>query len=413
LNALVRITSFTDLFTTAYGLMVLGKIALLVVLGCFGAAHRNRTLRELDAGRPAAFRRLAAGEAVIMAVTIGLAVALSRTPPPVPDNPVALSRVRELIGYPIPPEFSLTRLFTEPYPDALFALGCFAAALLYLAGVWRLRKRGDRWPVGRTISWLLGVGSVAFVTLSGLMTYGMTMLSVHMVQHMTLMMISPLLLVLGGPVTLALRAIKPARRGEMGPREWIIAAVQSRLARFLTHPLVALALFVSGAFMVYFTGLFEAAMREHTGHMLMSVHFLLVGYVFYEMLIGIDPLPKRPPYPARVVLQLMGMAFHAIFGLALMESSRLIAADYYRELATEITWLPNTLADQTLAGQITWGFGELPGLIVMITLFVQWFRSDEREARRFDRKEGDAEAERMAYNAYLADLDAGSQRETP
>lgn len=412
-NAVLRLTSFTDLFTTSYGLIMLGKIVLLAVLGLIGAAHRSRTLRDLDAGRPAMFRRLAAGEAVLMAVTIGLAVALSRTAPPVPDNPVALSRVRELIGFPIPPEFSMSRLLTEPYPDAFFALGTFAAAFLYLAGVWRLHKRGDHWPVGRTISWLLGLGSIAFVQLSGLMTYGMTMLSVHMVQHMTLMMVSPLLLVLGGPATLAMRAIKPAPRGQTGPREWIIAAVRSRFAQIITHPLVALSLFVSGAFMVYFTGLFEIAMRDHTWHILMSLHFLLAGYVYYEMLIGIDPLPKRPPYPARVVLQMLGMAFHAIFGLALMESSRLIAGDYYRELATEITWLPNTLDDQTLAGQITWGFGELPGLVVMIALLIQWARSDERDARRFDRREGDDEAERMAYNAYLAELDTRSRHETP
>ncbi|HEY9411439.1 MAG TPA: cytochrome c oxidase assembly protein [Jiangellaceae bacterium] len=411
LNAAVRVTSIADLFTTAYGLLLLGKIAALVVLGFFGGVHRRRTLRLLDAGRPGAFRRLAAGEVVVMAVAMALAVALSRTAPPVPEDLGPISAVRELLGFPPPPELTGLNLITRIYPDALFALGCLAAVLLYAGGVWRLRRRGDRWPVGRTIAWLLGVATIGLVELTGLMTYGMTMLSVHMGQHMTLMMVSPVLLVLGAPITLALRAIKPARRGEMGPREWITAAVSSPVARFLTNPLVALALFVTGSFGVYFTGLFETAMRNHAGHMLMSVHFLLVGYLFYEMLIGVDPLPKRPPFPARVVLQLLAMAFHAFFGLALMESSRLIAGDYYRQLGTEIPWLPDPLADQTLAGQITWGFGELPGLLVIGVLFVQWYRSDEREARRFDRREGTAEAERTAYNAYLAELDERSRRE--
>lgn len=411
MNAWVRLDTLGEVFTSAYGLMVVGKVAALIALGWLGYRHRTRTLPLLEAGRPGAFRRLAVGEIIIMAVALGLAVALSRTEPPGPLIPEVRTVVRTLIGFPIPPEFSTGRVFTEFYPDALFALGVLAGFLLYLGGVWRLHRRGDHWPVGRTIAWLAGLATVAFVGLSGLQTYGMLMLSVHMVQHMVLMMISPILLVLGGPVTLALRALKPARRGQLGPRELIVSAVNSPVAQVLTHPLVALALFISGAYTVYFTGLFESAMRSHTGHTLMSVHFLVVGYIFFEMLIGIDPLPKRPPYPARVVLLLLAMAFHAVFGLALMESSRLIAGDYYREIAVEIPWLPDTLDDQVLAGQITWGFGELPGLLVIGVLFIQWYRSDEREARRFDRREGSEESERTAYNEYLAKLDERSRRE--
>jgi cytochrome c oxidase assembly factor CtaG/putative copper export protein len=413
LNAWIRIGSVTDLFTTAYGVLVLGKVAALATLGWFGTMHRRRTLRELEAGRPTAFRRFAAAEIVVMAGALALGVALSRTAPPVPDDLPASSFVRDLLGFPIPAAPTPLRLLTETYPDALFALGCLAAVLLYLGGVWRLRRRGDTWPMGRVVAWLLGVGSVALVQLSGFMTYGMTMLSVHMGQHIVLMMISPVLLVLGGPITLAIRAMTPARRGETGPRELLLAAIQSRVVRVLTHPLVALAIFVSGPFVVYFTGVFEYAMRNHTVHLLLSLHFLLAGFLFYEVLIGIDPLPKRPPYVARLVLQLGVVGIHAFFGLALMESARLIAGEYYRQLATEITWLPEPLPDQILAGQLTWGFAELPGLLVLGALFVQWIRSDEREARRFDRREGDTEAQLAAYNAYLSRLDARARGVDP
>jgi cytochrome c oxidase assembly factor CtaG len=274
--------------------------------------------------------------------------------------------------------------------------------VLYVGGVVRLRRRGDRWPVGRTISWLLGVGSLALVTLSGLMTYGMTMLSVHMVQHMVLAMLVPPLLVLGAPVTLALRAISPARRGHVGPRERLLSITSSRVVRVLTHPIVAFAIFVTAAPMIFFSGLFEYAMLNHTGHMLMSLHFLLGGYLFYEVVIGTDPLPWRPPYPIRVVMVLAAAGFHAFFGVGVMMSARLIAADYYDLLATEIPWLPDTLTDQRLAGGITWGFGEIPALAVLLVLLVQWSRSDEREARRRDRKKVDTELE--AYNDYLAKL---------
>lgn len=410
--AWINLTSIADLVTSNYGLLVLGKIAALTTLGYLGHRHRRRTLSLLRNGERHAFRKLAAGEVVIMAVAVALAVGLTRTDPPTPDDIGLISPVRALIGYPIPPEISGWNLVTRIYPEALIAIVCVVATSLYIAGALRLRKRGDSWPIGRTVSWLLGLGVLAFIQMSGTMTYGMLMLSVHMLQHMTLMMIVPMLLVMGGPITLALRAIKPARRGERGPREWIVATLQSRVARFLTNPIVAFALFVSGSFTVYFTGLFETAMREHTGHLLMSLHILAVGYLFFEVLIGIDPLPKRPPHLARVMLQLLAMGAHAVFGLALTESAQLIAGDYYRELATEISWLPSALDDQILAGQITMGFGELPGLVVMTVIVVQWYRSDEREARRFDRRESSAEAERAAYNEYLAKLEARAQKES-
>ncbi len=318
LNAYVRLQSPADLVTTEYGLLLLVKVTLVVVLGWLGYTHRSRTLVALRAGRSGAFRRLAAGEVVVMAATIALGVALSRTPPPVPEDPGQLTRARELLGFVPPPEISPGRIFTEWYPDAVFAIGCLGAVLLYLGGVWRLRQRGDRWPVGRTVSWLLGVAVIAFATLSGAMTYGMVMISVHMVQHMVLSMIAPVLLVLGGPVTLALRAIAPARRGERGAREVILSVAQSPVVRFLTHPVVAWILFVSATFTIYFTPLFEYAMRNHYAHLAMQLHFIVVGYLFAEVLVGIDPLPKRPPYPARVVMQFGAMAFHAFFGIAFM-----------------------------------------------------------------------------------------------
>ncbi len=402
LNAVVRMYGPADLLTTAYGRLVLLKVVLLVVLVWAGARHRTSTLADLDAGRPRAFTRLAVGEVLVMAATMGLAVALSRTEPPYPEVIEDASRVREVLGFPPPDAPTAASYVTEIYPDALYALLALAMTLLYVSGVVRLRRRGDHWPVGRTIAWLLGTATMAFITLSGVMTYGMLMLSVHMVQHMVLAMLVPVLLVLGAPITLALRAIPPARRGEVGPRERILSVLHSRVVRFVTHPIVAFAIFVTAAPMVYFSGLFHYAMVNHTGHMLMGLHFLLGGYLFYEVVIGTDPLPRRPAYPIRIVMVLAAAGFHAFFAVGLMESARLVAGDYYALLGSEIGWLPDTLADQRAAGSITWGFGEIPALIVLIALLVQWSRSDEREARRRDRRQGDPELDE--YNAYLQAL---------
>ncbi len=402
LNAVVRMYGPSDLVTTAYGRLVLLKVVLLVVLVWAGARHRSRTLADLDAGRPRAFTRLAIGEIAVMAATMGLAVALSRTPPPVPEVIENASRVREVLGFAPPDAPTLGSYVTEVYPDALFALITLAMTLLYVGGVVRLRRRGDHWPLGRTVAWLLGTAILAFVSLSGVQTYAMMMMSVHMVQHMTIAMLVPVLLVLGAPITLALRATPAARRGEIGPRERILGVLHSRVVRFVTHPIVAFGIFVTAAPMVYFSGLFSYAMFNHTGHMLMSLHFLLGGYLFYEVVIGTDPLPRRPPYPIRVVMVLASAGFHAFFAVGLMESARLVAGDYYALLGSEIAWLPDTLADQRAGGAITWGFGEIPALIVLIALVVQWSRSDDRESRRRDRKQTDPELEQ--YNAYLAAL---------
>jgi cytochrome c oxidase assembly factor CtaG/putative copper export protein len=408
LNASLRLSSPADLVSTSYGWLVLGKTGAFAALVAFGAWHRRRTLPSLQQGRRGAFRRIAAGEIAVMAGTIGLAVALSRTPTPVPEVIPDATRARQLLGYPPPPELTAGRLLTEVYPDGLFFLLATAMVVLYLAGVRRLSRRGDRWPVTRTLAWLGGVLVLCVSTLSGLMTYGMTMLSVHMTQHMIEAMAVPPLLVLGAPVTLALRAIRPAPRGQTGPRELLAAALGSRVLRVLTHPLVAFTIFVTAAPMVYFSGLFPYAMYHHTGHLLMSLHFILGGYLFYEVIIGLDPLPRRPPHVARLVMVLAAAGFHAFFGVALMQASRLIAGDWYAELSGDIAWLPDTLADQRIAGQITWGLGELPALLVLLVLLYQWAKSDEREAARRDRR--DTGKELAEYNAYLASLSQGTRR---
>src|SRR5258708_30308013 len=124
------------------------------------------------------------------------------------------------------------------------------------------------------------------------------MFSRHMVAHMLLSMLVPILLVLGGPVTLALRTLPSAGRGEPpGPREWLLAALHSRLSRFLTHPIVATVVFVAGFYGLYLGGVFDAAVSNHAAHLLMNGHFLLTGDPLYSGGVGIDPPPPQIPRP--------------------------------------------------------------------------------------------------------------------
>ncbi|GAA2099286.1 bifunctional copper resistance protein CopD/cytochrome c oxidase assembly protein [Actinomadura alba] len=411
-NVISRLPDPTELFTSAYGRLVLAKIAAYAVLGWFGWWHRRRTLPAVAARKPGAFARLASVEAAVMAATMGLAVALSRTAPPVVDSTGGTAK--ELLGYDMPPPITVERLLTLWRFDLFFALLIIVLGGVYLAGIRRLRKRGDSWPVGRTVAWLAGLVSIAAVTLSGVATYAPVLFSVHMAQHMVLAMLTPIFLVLGAPVTLALRALKPAAtRGDRGPREWLTVFLHSRAAKVVTHPTVATAIFIVSTYALYFSPLFEQAMRAHLGHIAMLSHFMLSGILFFWVLIGIDPAPTRLPYIGRLLVLFVTMPFHAFFGIAIMNMGKPLAEGWYTAL--DRPWGASLVSDQSTGGAMAWAFGEIPTFIVLLALVFQWFVEDERLARRLERKADRAEArkendELSDYNAYLASLDRRSGR---
>ncbi|MCF2534975.1 MULTISPECIES: cytochrome c oxidase assembly protein [Streptomyces] len=288
--------------------------------------------------------------------------------------------------------------------DPFFLIACLVGLGLYAWGVVRLRRRGDAWPVTRTVSYVVGVLTVLLVMCTGLNDYGMVMFSVHMVQHMVISMLSPILILLGAPVTLALRALPPAARGSRGPRELLLALLHSRYMRIVTHPAFTIPIFVASLYALYFTPLFDTLMGTKTGHTAMMVHFLAVGVVFFWPIIGVDPGPHRPGHLMRMLELFAGMPFHAFFGIALMMGSVPMVETFKNPPASLGI---DALSDQGAAGGIAWAFSEIPSVLVLIALLFQWYRSEQRQARRKDRaadRDGDKELE--AYNAYLASLNA-------
>ncbi|MEV4070676.1 cytochrome c oxidase assembly protein [Nonomuraea fuscirosea] len=406
-----RLGAISDLWTSEYGLLALAKIVAFVLLGYVGYWHRQRTLADLRAGKPRAFTRLAGGETLLMFATVGVAVALSRTPPP--EYSIPADRAFELLGFPLPPPLTLSGIFTMWWLDLFFAVVAAALAGLYGAGVVRLLRRGDRWSWGRTAAWYIGVALLVFSTQSGLARYAKVMFDIHMIEHMTLSMVVPIFLVLGGPVTLALRALKPAsRRGDRGPREWITTILNSRFTKVVTHPLVATAIFVTSTYALYFTPLFESAMNEHLGHIWMTLHFLISGSLFFWVIIGVDPGPHRLPYVWRLLMLFVTMPFHAFFGIALMMMGGVIASGWYEQLGR--TWGDTLLQTQRDGGAIAWGFGEIPTLLVLLAIAVQWYKDDDRQARRADRRAdrtGAGDPELDSYNDYLARLNRADKGE--
>ena len=380
-SSYVRIPDAAGLLSP-YGQMLFIKVVLLVILGAFGAVYRTRILSKIS--EKGSFFKLALLEIFIMGAAIGMGTALARTAPPVNQGEFITPTPAQLLtGEPLPPELTIETFFTQWKLDILWALIALWAIGAYLVAVRRLKARGDSWPIARTISWVAGMLLLIFVTSGSLNVYQEYLFSVHMVAHMFLTMAIPVLLVPGAPVTLLTRAVQKRADSSKGVREWVLWAVHTKYAEFVSHPLIAAANFAASLVVFYFTPLFEWATREHVGHQWMIVHFLITGYLFVQSLIGIDPGPSRLSYPFRIVTLIGVMAFHAFFGLALMGGTGLLLPDWFGAMGR--TWGLPPLEDQQSGGAIAWGIGEIPTIILTIIVSVQWFRSDNRDSKRLDR----------------------------
>ena len=405
-NAWARL-DFKEAWSSAYALVVLGKVFLTIVLISFGYLHR-KNLSHRDSIDWKGFARLIFAESFVMVITVAMGAWLSSNQAPSRPEPLTFDPALAVAGISSPPAPTWSRIFFSYEPDALMIGVLVTAVALYIKGVMVLTKRGDKWPVGRTISFALAIATIDFATSGGLGLYAHFAFSYHMVAHMILGMIAPIGIVLGAPITLALRTLPQGRNvEERGVRGSLLAALHSKLAIFYTNPIVALAFFDGSLFALYFTGLFGSLMQSHVGHLFMSIHFLLAGILFFHVVIGIDPNPRRVPHLVRIVILFAAMSIHAFFSVALMASSTLIDAGYFASLKSP--WLTDLLADQRIGGSIGWAMGEVPILIALVAVFISWMRDDSRETKRIDRNTARAAAmgqpdELATYNKYLQDL---------
>ncbi|MEQ4520354.1 cytochrome c oxidase assembly protein [Pseudarthrobacter sp. B907] len=414
INASIRVGSWADLFGSTYGQLIVAKASATLVLGGIGFMHRRWVIPQLGApGSGLSARRvlwqLVLVELLVMGATSGIAVALGRSAPPQGETAAQnVSPAFILSGYELPPELTPQRWLTEWRFDWLWVAVAVFGLITYVLGIRRVRQRGDSWSWFRSVNWVIGLAVLTYVTSGPPSVYGRVLFSAHMVDHMALTMVAPIFLVLGAPVTLALRALTPRRDSSRGPREWLLVFVHSKFSQLVTHPLFAAANFAGSIVLFYYSDAFGYAMRDHVGHELMNLHFALTGYIFVLTMIGTDPLPRRAPYPMRLLLLLATMGFHAFFGVAIMGGTGLLAADYFGNLGR--TWGPSALLDQQMGGAVAWGIGEVPTLLVAIGVAVMWSRSDARESKRTDRAaDRNNDADLTAYNdmfAKLAERDA-------
>ena len=405
-NAWARL-NFVDAWDSAYARIVIAKSIATIVLIWFGYLHRKNLEKKSEINW-FSFGRLLAIEALIMGVTVVMGSWLSSNASPDRPGEQEFSAALSIVGINTPGEPTLSRVLFGYEPNSLMIGVLVLLVALYIKGVVVLTKRGDKWPVGRTISFALGISAVDFATSGGLGLYANFSFSYHMIAHMVIGMIAPIGLVLGAPITLALRTLPQGRNPqERGVRGSLIVVLHSKVGIIFTNPIIALIIFDGSLFALYFTDLFSVLMSTHVGHLFMTLHFLVAGYIFFSVIIGVDPNPRKIPHLLRIVVLFAAMSIHAFFSVALMSATTLIDKGYYASIQTP--WVTDLLADQKLGGSIGWAMGEVPILLALIATFIQWMRDDSRESKRLDRNIARSAAmgqpdELADYNLYLQQL---------
>ena len=412
-NAWTRL-NFLSGWASLYGVLILLKLLLMMILIGFGAVHRKNLIARGDAVKSYS---LLINEVLVMVIAVAIGAWLSTTQPPV--NPAlansAVDPVINITGIAMPQAPTFWRIFSAYVPDGTFLGLLLLATALYIRGVVTLSRRGDKWPIGRTIAFAMGISFADFATSGGIGVYSHFAFSYHMIAHMTLGMIAPIGFVLSAPITLALRAL-PAGRTELerGLRGSLISIIHSRYSVFITNPVTALIIFDGSLFALYLTPLFGTLMRSHSGHLLMDIHFVLAGYLFFYVIIGVDVNPRKIPHIVRIIVLFAAMSIHAFFSITLLSTSSLVDGGYFALLHRP--WNANLLTDQHTGGAVGWAMGEIPILLALVATFIQWMREDKREAKRIDRAADRASAmgeddELAQYNRYLSELNIREPRD--
>ena len=262
--------------------------------------------------------------------------------------------------------------------DPPVVVGIFGIGLAYVNATRRMKRIGAGFPRSRERCFLAGL-VVVLLALDGPIDAGASaLLSVHMFQHMVLTMVAAPLIVLGAPVTLALRASSP------GTRRRILAPIlNSRTARIVANPLVAWPLLFVVLWATHLTSLYEAAMLNRGLHALEHVAYLGSAILFWWPVVGLDPIPSRISHPARILYLFLAMPPMAFLGLAIYSSGHLLYPYYASVPGATIA---SALADQHLAGALMWEGGMFVVVPALALVLLDWMRRDEREAERTEER---------------------------
>ncbi|WP_051215422.1 cytochrome c oxidase assembly protein [Granulicoccus phenolivorans] len=389
----------TSPFATAYGWLLLGMGALALLLVVSLVLRRFL----LHAGRISAAYATSVFDAAALALITALSAVTAWLAPPrfwVPQDSIQIN----YLGYSIDTPPSVESVAGLGRVNLLFTVIAVVALLVYWVAWWQARRIQKPYPISRLVCWTIGWGLVLYLNISGFWEYSSASFTFHMVEHMSINMLAPVLIVVGGPITLFLNVLPVTRETSMPRvRDAIVAMTNWKALKVILHPLVIGFLFVASLYVIYFSDLFGAMMRYHWAHQFMMLHYLIVGLLFYSQIIGTDKAPVEVPHVGRLGFMMAVMPFHAFFAVIIMGATTLVGEQFYRSLS--VPWNQDLHKAQELGGQLTWAIGEIPMLLVILILMAQWLGSDQRDARRKDRAMDEGLDDSFdAYNEMLAEL---------
>jgi cytochrome c oxidase assembly factor CtaG len=301
-----------------------------------------------------------------------------------------------------PPALTVSRAFSEWTLDAPMLVLVVVLGGGYLAAERRVRMAGEGWPGVRRF-WFcgLGLGFLVIATMSWLGVYQPVLFYARAAQTVLLVLVVPLFLVLGRPITLAVAAFPGAGRR-------IEAAIGSRAARILTFPAITTFALVGVPFAMYFTPWYPAAFHSGAARELTCLALMVPGSVFFWTLLRVDPVPKAYSYAVSMWITGAEVVGDAVLGLAIIADQNLIGAAYYHSLARP--WGPTLKTDQVIGGGVLWILGDLVGLPFLAAQLIQLMREDESEAARID---ADLDAREAELETAAAAPDGEQPREEP
>lgn len=261
-------------------------------------------------------------------------------------------------------------------PELLAATAAVIAVLLYGSATTALRRRGDHWPVPRQACFVLGGTSLV---VAALVPLPVGEFSGHMVRHLIVGMSAPLLLVLGRPVTLALRTLPSA------PRRELVYLLHSRLAGWLVFPPLAAVLDVGGLWVLYRTSLFAATEHHAWLHAATHLHVLAAGLLFIASICQLDPLRRRRSLPFRAAVLVAAGAAHGILAKSLYIA------------APPLIQLP--VADTELGAELMYYGGDVVQMALAAVIALQWYAGTGRELARRRRRADLVSVGRVAETA--------------
>lgn len=287
-----------------------------------------------------------------------------------------------------PPELTLPRACTEWAADPAMIALVVVLGVAYLAGVMRVRRGGGEWKTGRCVAFCgLGLGFLVIATMSWVGVYQNFLFYARATQTVLLVLLVPLFLAMGKPLTLFGRNFPAAGRR-------LDTVIRSLPAKIATFPAITSLLLIAVPMGMYFSPWYTATFHSAAARELTYLALMAPGYLFFWTLLRVDPVPKEYPYGVGMWITAAEVVGDAFFGLAIIADTSLIAGSYYHGVGWP--YGPTLATDQVVGGGIIWILGDAVGLPFLAVQLIQMMRADKAEAAAIDAELDAREAARAA-----------------